>query len=120
MAAEFPSASRDDWLKLVRTVLKDQPFERLIAKTYDGLAIEPLYGRAKDARPLAARRGAWNVMARIDHPDPAIANELARYGRRGVPLVLVYPKYPGKEPKVLPTVLTPALVHEALQWATAP
>ena len=35
LAAEFPSASREDWLKLVQTALKDRPFERLIAKTYD-------------------------------------------------------------------------------------
>ena len=44
LAAEFPPASREDWLKLVRAALKDRPFERLIAKTYDGIPIEPLYG----------------------------------------------------------------------------
>lgn len=49
--------------------------------------------------------------------DPDIARELAKYGRRGVPLVLVYPKTAGVEPKVLPTVLTPAIVQEALEWA---
>ena len=42
LAAEFPSATREDWLKLVRSALKDRPFERLIGKTYDGIAIEPL------------------------------------------------------------------------------
>lgn len=52
--------------------------------------------------------------------DPAIAQELTRHGRRGVPLVLVYSKFPGKEPKVLPTVLTPDVVHEALDWASKP
>ncbi len=77
LAAEFPAATRDDWLKLVRAALKDRPFERLSAKTYDGLAIEPLYPRAKDARPIAARTGPWQVMARIDHPDPKAANAQA-------------------------------------------
>jgi methylmalonyl-CoA mutase len=91
LAAEFPPASREDWLKLVRATLKDQPFERLIAKTYDGIAIEPLYGRAAGAHPIAARRGAWAVQARVDYPDPAVANaealhELAN-GATGLTLV---------------------------------
>jgi thiol:disulfide interchange protein DsbD len=49
--------------------------------------------------------------------DPAIAAELQKYGRRGVPLVLVYSKDPAKPPRALPTVLTPAIVHEAIEWA---
>ena len=74
LAAEFPAASREDWLKLVRTALKDRPYERLIARTYDGIPIEPLYGRAQDAKPIAGRSGPWQVLARVDHPDPATAN----------------------------------------------
>jgi methylmalonyl-CoA mutase len=74
LAAEFPAATRDDWLKLVRAALKDRPFERLTSKTYDGLAIEPLYPRAVHARPVTARSGPWQVMARADHPVPAAAN----------------------------------------------
>ncbi|WP_204351763.1 hypothetical protein, partial [Klebsiella variicola] len=62
LAAEFPPASREDWLMLVRTALKDRPFERLITKTYDGIPIEPLYGRAPDAKPVVGRRGPWQVM----------------------------------------------------------
>jgi methylmalonyl-CoA mutase len=91
LAAEFPAPTRDDWLKLVRASLKDRPFERLIAKTYDGLAIEPLYPRAQGARPLSARSGPWQVMARADHPDPAAANaqlmEDLENGATGVALV---------------------------------
>lgn len=90
-AAEFPPASREDWLRLVRAALKDRPFERLISKTYDGLAIEPLYPRAADATPIAARSGPWQVMARIDHPDPAAANAHALHdlenGATGLMLV---------------------------------
>jgi methylmalonyl-CoA mutase len=90
-AAEFPPASREDWLKLVRAALKDRPLERLTAKTYDGIPIEPLYARAADARPIAGRRGPWAVQARVDHPDPAVANaealhELAN-GATGLTLV---------------------------------
>ncbi len=91
LAAEFPPASREDWLKLVRAALKERPLERLTAKTYDGIPIEPLYARAADARPIAGRRGPWAVQARIDQPDPAVANaealhELAN-GATGLTLV---------------------------------
>ena len=78
--AEFPTATREQWLKLVDGVLKGAPFDkRLIARTYDGLAIQPLYPRDADARPVAGRAAgaAWSVMQRVDHPDPAAANEQA-------------------------------------------
>jgi methylmalonyl-CoA mutase len=74
LAAEFPPASREDWLKLVRAALKDRPFERLIARTYDGIPIEPLYPSAAGAKPVATHSGPWSVQARVDHPNPAIAN----------------------------------------------
>jgi methylmalonyl-CoA mutase len=77
LGAEFPKASREAWLKLVSGVLKGAPFERRLgSRTYDGLAIEPLYGRDAAARPVVGRApGApWQVMARIEHPDPAAAN----------------------------------------------
>ena len=42
-ATEFPAATREQWLKLVDGVLKGSPFDkRLVAKTYDGLSIQPL------------------------------------------------------------------------------
>jgi thiol:disulfide interchange protein DsbD len=46
--------------------------------------------------------------------DPAIGAELQRFGRAGVPLVLVYPKDPTKPPIVLPALLTPKIVLDAL------
>src|ERR1051325_2458276 len=79
-ASESPAATREQWLKRVDGVLKGAPFEkRLVSRTYDGLAVQPLYPRAADARPVAGRApGApWTVMQRIDHPDPAAANEQA-------------------------------------------
>lgn len=50
--------------------------------------------------------------------DEVIAAELARHGRAGVPLYLVYPAS-GGEPEVLPQVLSPALVVKALDRAAA-
>src|SRR6516162_8942971 len=77
LAAEFPAATREQWRQLVAGVLKGAPFDkRLVAKTYDGLAIEPLYGRRPQARAIAGRAPAapWSLMQRVDHPDPAAAN----------------------------------------------
>ena len=54
LAADFAPATYDDWRKLVDGVLKGAPFEKLVGKTYDGLKIEPIYPRARDAR--AGRR----------------------------------------------------------------
>jgi thiol:disulfide interchange protein DsbD len=44
--------------------------------------------------------------------DPVIEAELARHGRAGVPLYIVYPK--GGEAVTLPEILTPGLVLETL------
>src|SRR5262245_39471782 len=76
LAAEFPAATQAQWRKLVDGVLKGAPFERLQSKSADGLTIEPLYPRATDAQPVAGRApGArWQVMQRIDHPDPDACN----------------------------------------------
>ena len=49
--------------------------------------------------------------------DPIIAEELKKHGRRGVPLVLMYSADLAKAPELLPVVLTPGIVAEALQRA---
>ena len=94
LAAEFVPATAERWRKLVEAVLEDRPFERtLVSKTYDGLAIEPLYLRRADAQPLAGRAAGipWAVMQRVDHPDPAAANAEALHdlenGATGLSLV---------------------------------
>jgi thiol:disulfide interchange protein/DsbC/DsbD-like thiol-disulfide interchange protein len=50
--------------------------------------------------------------------DPAIAEVLKQFGRRGVPLVVVYSKNPALPPKALPVTLTPSIVQEAIDWAS--
>ena len=94
LAAEFPPATHAQWRKLVDGVLKGAPFEqRLIAKTYDGLAIEPLYPRQSEAGPIAGRTPgtAWTIMQRVDHPGPVAANAIAlnelENGAGGISLV---------------------------------
>jgi methylmalonyl-CoA mutase len=77
IANEFPPARREDWLALVDKALKGEPFDRLKSKTYDGLTIDPLYERAPHAKPIVGRQtgASWQVMQRVDHPDPAVANK---------------------------------------------
>ena len=82
LAADFPPATRAQWLELVSKLLKGAPFERkLVAKTRDGLTIQPLYSGMTTERPPVGRTdaGAWAILQRVDHPDPAAANAEARH-----------------------------------------
>jgi methylmalonyl-CoA mutase len=117
LASEFPAATRDDWLKLVETVLKGAPFEKkLVAKTYDAIAIQPLYERAANASRVAGRtEGApWAVMQRIDLRDPKEANKQAlrdlENGATG--LRLVFPSATGDYGFALPA--TKAALEQTL------
>ena len=79
LAADFPQATREQWLKLVEGVLKGADFQkRLVSRSHDAIAIQPLYPKAEAAAPVARERaGRWRVSQRVDHPDPQKANELA-------------------------------------------
>jgi methylmalonyl-CoA mutase len=75
--AEFPAASREEWLALVAGVLKGASFEqRLVSKTFDGIAIAPLYARDPGARTVPSRHAGapWRIVQRIEFPDAAAAN----------------------------------------------
>jgi thiol:disulfide interchange protein DsbD len=60
---------------------------------------------------------AVTFLADFTDEDPAIARELQRYNRAGVPLVLIYPKDINQPPIVLPALLTPSIVRETLDKA---
>jgi methylmalonyl-CoA mutase len=80
LGAEFAAASRDDWLRLVSTVLKGASYDqKLVGRTYDGLRIDALHERVAQARPLPGRAPAapWQVLQRVAHPDPGVANAQA-------------------------------------------
>jgi thiol:disulfide interchange protein len=63
-----------------------------------------------------AKAGAVYLKADWTNRDPLIAKALADHGRAGVPLYLVYPAK-GGEPQILPQLLTPGLVRQALEKA---
>jgi thiol:disulfide interchange protein DsbD len=60
---------------------------------------------------------AVTLLGDFTRKNPAIAAELKRHERAGVPLVLVYPKDATKPPIVLPELLTPSIVLDALDQA---
>ncbi|MCB1773890.1 MAG: thioredoxin family protein [Gammaproteobacteria bacterium] len=57
---------------------------------------------------IAYLKGDWT------RRDPAITAELARHGRSGVPLYLLFPPHTG-QPQVLPQFLTEGLVLQAIE-----
>jgi thiol:disulfide interchange protein len=61
--------------------------------------------------------GAVALVGDYTREDPAIGQELRRYDRSGVPLVLVYSKDPAQPPQALDTILTPSIVLTALDKA---
>src|SRR5712692_179704 len=92
--AEFPKASREQWLALVSSAIKGAPFEkRLVSKSYDGIAIAPLYERGSGARAVFghAAGAPWRIVQRVELPDPARANAQALHdlenGATGLALV---------------------------------
>ncbi|HWC60403.1 MAG TPA: protein-disulfide reductase DsbD domain-containing protein [Verrucomicrobiae bacterium] len=62
--------------------------------------------------------GAVNLVGDYTHQPDAITDELSRFHRAGVPLVLVFPGKPNAEPVVLPEVLTSGTVLSALDQAS--
>jgi len=73
---------------------------------------------ADEAQDLIASRDIMLLRADWTRPDDRIRAELARHGRAGVPMYLVYSPGRPDAPDVLPEVLTPGMVHEALDRAS--
>jgi methylmalonyl-CoA mutase len=94
LAAEFEPATQAQWRKLVEAALIGAPFDkRLVSQTYDGLRVEPLYARAAGAATVAGRPATpWQVLQRVDHPDPKVANAeaLNELGNGATGLSLVF------------------------------
>jgi thiol:disulfide interchange protein DsbD len=65
-----------------------------------------------DVRQAFAAKNVALVRADWTRRDPEITRALAALGRNGVPVYVLY--RPGKEPLLLPEVLQPGLVHDAL------
>ena len=109
IAADFPAASHEQWLKLVDKVLAGAPFDKkLVSRTYDGLALQPLYTRGdwdaagdpsglpggapftRGGRVLGTSVGGWDLRQRHGHPSPATINaEILEDMERGVTSIVL-------------------------------
>jgi methylmalonyl-CoA mutase len=81
LATEFESPSPDAWMGLVQAALKGGDFEkRLVWRTADGLAIQPLYTRKDEpagTSPVGRTAwfpGGWDVRQRHVDTDPKAVN----------------------------------------------
>ena len=79
--ASFPELTMERWRELAEKALGGASFEdALVSRTDDGIRIDPLSLRVRDARPFAMRAkptASWAVTQRVDDPDPARANKQA-------------------------------------------
>ncbi|MEO0798710.1 MAG: methylmalonyl-CoA mutase family protein [Pseudomonadota bacterium] len=81
-ALHFDGFARSDqaqWRALAAATLNGADFDaKLVSKTIDGIALQPVYARARDDKPVARLTpdAPWRIGARVDHPDPDIANAL--------------------------------------------
>jgi methylmalonyl-CoA mutase len=93
LARDFSPADESAWKALVEEALKGAPLASLLSRGHDGITIDPLYPRAKDAKPIEGRAAGtpWAVTQRIDLPDPDAANaqilEDLNNGASGIALV---------------------------------
>jgi methylmalonyl-CoA mutase len=77
---QFPPASEAEWRTLAERALDGRPFETLVSTTFEGLKVAPLYQRPTNESAQARRQhhGPWKISQRMDHPEPEIANAMAR------------------------------------------
>jgi thiol:disulfide interchange protein DsbD len=80
------------------------------ANKISSIEIDPVEKKIKEI-------GAVAMLADFTRSDPVIAEELRKFQRSAVPLVLVYPADPNEAPRILPELLTPGIVLDALEWA---
>jgi methylmalonyl-CoA mutase len=90
LAADFPAATDEAWLKLIDKVLAGASFDKkLVSRTYDQIEIKPLYTKAdwtaeagfpggapytRGASALGTSQAGWDIRQVHGHPDPETAN----------------------------------------------
>jgi thiol:disulfide interchange protein DsbD len=80
------------------------------ANKASSIEIDPVRKKLKEIN-------AVTLVGDYTRKNAAITEELKRFERAGVPLVLVYPRDGAQPPELLPTVLTPTIVLNALEKA---
>jgi thiol:disulfide interchange protein/DsbC/DsbD-like thiol-disulfide interchange protein len=78
------------------------------------LANERVVFSRREVRDAFEARGVTYLKGDWTNRDPEITKALAAFDRAGVPLYLYYSGEPGVEPQVLPQILTPRIMLDAL------
>lgn len=117
---EFPEPLYDEWQQAAVDSLKGRPFDKLITPTWEGIPLQPLYGR-EDTGDIAAAgtipgaspymRGSdaagylarpWAIAQELACPTPAAFNRALRFdlehGQTVANLLLDGPTRAGKDP----------------------
>lgn len=115
LAGVFPQPTQEQWSKLVATALKGASLDTLVSRTYDAVALQPLYPRSPAQSPRALRKnpGRWAILARVDLADLDAANRLAVQDLEGGAdgLQLVFAGSPGAYGGGLTSDSDEALAH---------
>ncbi len=104
----FPPADEAQWRNAALKALKGGDFEKkLVSRTADGIAIQPLYQRRAGASLIAGSTAGtpWGMTARADHPlaNEAAAQALADLNGGAAGLALVFHGSRGARGFGLPT-----------------
>jgi thiol:disulfide interchange protein len=120
----LPKSGTDETIKMQHEVYDADALQELLAKE------RPVFVNATAAwcitckinersslknsrvRAALAEKGVTYMVADWTNEDPKITALLTQFGRSGVPLYILYA--PGQEPKLLPQILTPGIVLDAL------
>ncbi|MBN7799103.1 protein-disulfide reductase DsbD family protein [Parahaliea mediterranea] len=73
----------------------------------------------EEVRAAFDAQGVAYLVADWTNYDPAIADFLRQHGRNGIPLYVLYPADPGREPLILPQLLRKQVVLQALAEASS-
>lgn len=83
-AEDFRPADIAAWENLVRRIVKEEAGSKTLeSRTRDGVSISAIYPQRHPGRTISTGRQRWLVFQRADHPDPAVANEIARADLEG-------------------------------------
>jgi methylmalonyl-CoA mutase len=76
--SEFAAATRVEWERRIKAILKGRSWDTLRSTTEDGVVIDPLHEPVtREAIETRAEGEAWSVVQRMDDPEPVAANEQA-------------------------------------------
>jgi thiol:disulfide interchange protein DsbD len=112
----FSLSQLDEYLKDNKTVFIDFTADWCLTCKVN----EKTVMTARDVVERFRTRGIVAIRADWTNRNPDITKLLAKFGRSGVPLYVIFPAGRASEPIVLPEVITSGIVIRAIDRATSP